>query len=610
MLLAAMLLSSASAFAQSRNTSVKGDVNGDGIVDVADIAAVIQIMKGGGGTVTVGGYFYLGTTQPTAENYKTLPGVVTSHTSIDDAVGTMVSVAAGETLYMLCPAAWMEGNSVKLEDNAKNKFSFFYEKDAATLPGYVIYNTQVWDAPNNVVLKIELQEEISQTQSPFPDTFIPKKVYGVIGDMLQIFDRGVTISQEPYRFYNDWACGQGKIYQRYLEITPALVNGTVPTGLTIKHMLIDDHYNKSEQKTASFVIADRPSSSPSSNINVLCVGASTTANGEWASELKRRLTGTRDSGTPAADGLTNINFVGRTELAASSIRPVAVNVEATGGWQWKTFYTPQDAVRLSVSGVTSVNIGDVYKYLNANDQEVRVAVAEVNITAGSGNIRFTYSYDTNGKGVPALANGSITKVRGSGDVSIVYSDAEKETYCPFYDESTKQPDFATYAENYCNSQIDVVIFNLGNINAGIMGNDPLTTILANMKTMLDALHADFPDCKVIIAPGCGYSTYYGVEYNYNASSKYKSWPALYAQFRYAKAIEDFIGNDDYKDWCFLANTIAETDSENVFPTSAKAVNSRVSTTEVIGTNGAHPTLQGYQMVADSFYRCFVNKVLN
>ena len=72
--------------------------------------------------------------------------------------------------------------------------------------------------------------------------------------MLQIFDRGVTISQEPYRFYNDWACGQGKIYQRYLEITPALVNGTVPTGLTIKHMLIDDHYNKSEQKTASFVI--------------------------------------------------------------------------------------------------------------------------------------------------------------------------------------------------------------------------------------------------------------------------------------------------------------------------------------------------------------------
>ena len=51
MLLAAMLLSSASAFAQSGNNEpLKGDVNGDGKVDVADIAAVIEIMKNGGGT--------------------------------------------------------------------------------------------------------------------------------------------------------------------------------------------------------------------------------------------------------------------------------------------------------------------------------------------------------------------------------------------------------------------------------------------------------------------------------------------------------------------------------------------------------------------------------
>ena len=50
MLLAAMLLS-ASALAQSGNNEpLKGDVNGDGKVDVADINAVIKIMKDGGGT--------------------------------------------------------------------------------------------------------------------------------------------------------------------------------------------------------------------------------------------------------------------------------------------------------------------------------------------------------------------------------------------------------------------------------------------------------------------------------------------------------------------------------------------------------------------------------
>ena len=63
MLLAAVLLSCASAMAQSANSEpLKGDVNGDGIVDVADITAVIKIMKDGGGTNEKTTYYwYLGT---------------------------------------------------------------------------------------------------------------------------------------------------------------------------------------------------------------------------------------------------------------------------------------------------------------------------------------------------------------------------------------------------------------------------------------------------------------------------------------------------------------------------------------------------------------------
>jgi hypothetical protein len=387
------------------------------------------------------------------------------------------------------------------------------------------------------------------------------------------------------------------------------VNGEVPDNLTIKHALINDNYDSSEQSTSELVLSARPTS-PVNDINVLCVGASTTANGEWASELKRRLTGTLNTGTPAADGLTHINFVGRKELAAASgVRPMPVNVEATGGWTWATFFTPQDAVRLTVSGVTSINIGDVYTYQNGNGQTVNVSVAEVNITGTSGNIRFIYSYDTQGKGVPAAASGEITRVSGSGDVTISYSAAYEETYCPFYDEATGEPDFSHYAQQYCNGQIDVVIFNLGTINYALVGKESLANILANMKTLIDALHADFPNCKVIIAPGMGYNTHYGIEYNYNADSKLKSWGSLFAQFRYAKAVEDFIGGNNYKDWCYLSDTIAETDSEHVFPTSTKPVNTRMSETEIIGTNGAHPLLQGYQMVADAIYRAFVNTIL-
>ena len=64
MLLAAVLLSSASAFAQSGNNEpLKGDVNEDGVVDVADIAAVIAIIKNNAALQTTY-YWYVGATAP------------------------------------------------------------------------------------------------------------------------------------------------------------------------------------------------------------------------------------------------------------------------------------------------------------------------------------------------------------------------------------------------------------------------------------------------------------------------------------------------------------------------------------------------------------------
>ena len=54
-LMAAMLLASIGAFAQSNNNPQRGDVNGDGKVDVADITAVISIMKNGGSEEAVTG---------------------------------------------------------------------------------------------------------------------------------------------------------------------------------------------------------------------------------------------------------------------------------------------------------------------------------------------------------------------------------------------------------------------------------------------------------------------------------------------------------------------------------------------------------------------------
>lgn len=86
---AMMLLVGTTAMAQSGDTKtteteIKGDVNSDGIVDVADIAAVIAVMHEQG-TVETQYYWYAGWTEPTEANIgeiinETYPASKTSTT--------------------------------------------------------------------------------------------------------------------------------------------------------------------------------------------------------------------------------------------------------------------------------------------------------------------------------------------------------------------------------------------------------------------------------------------------------------------------------------------------------------------------------------------------
>ena len=72
-LMAAMLLMSVCTFAQDNNTPLKGDVNEDGVVNAADIVALVNIIMNGGGTSgeTIY-YYYVGWTLPTESNVDTI----------------------------------------------------------------------------------------------------------------------------------------------------------------------------------------------------------------------------------------------------------------------------------------------------------------------------------------------------------------------------------------------------------------------------------------------------------------------------------------------------------------------------------------------------------
>ena len=126
-LFTAMLLVSVSAFAQSGNNEpLKGDVNGDGVVDVADIAAVIAIIKDNAAPQTTY-YSYVGTDKSEklvvaatgalkndiATQIKSISGVKT-YTSIPTSLQTGIEIVAHDYVYVIAPTSTLNNASVYL----------------------------------------------------------------------------------------------------------------------------------------------------------------------------------------------------------------------------------------------------------------------------------------------------------------------------------------------------------------------------------------------------------------------------------------------------------------------------------------------------------------
>ena len=135
MLLAAVLLGTVSAFAQSGNNNpLKGDVNEDGTVDVADIVDVIKILKDGGGAVGEKMcYWYAGTNSGnavTADNFTD----VASRIPESEIPETGSVSANGQYIYFVMPETW-HVESITYADGS------VVEITCTDVMGYHIYKT-------------------------------------------------------------------------------------------------------------------------------------------------------------------------------------------------------------------------------------------------------------------------------------------------------------------------------------------------------------------------------------------------------------------------------------------------------------------------------------
>lgn len=421
------------------------------------------------------------------------------------------------------------------------------------------------------------------------DIYLPDEISVVEGDTLQIFWRSIIHAFNPYIFDIQSKCSVGKHYPRYFTYTPnaTQVGNTYPLIVQVKK----NDLSVMIEKSINIKVLSKPTS-PSKKLNVLCIGASATSNGYWASELKRRLVASDGDGTPynpAGLGLSNIEFVGR--LTA----PSSVKLEATGGWRVQDYAgSGVAAYRFYVSGVSQLNIGDTY-----TSGDVTFLVKEINVTEGVGNIRCTYS------GTPSIpASGTLNRMSGSGDEVITYSSYESESYNPFWNSESESLDFKAYADLYCDRDIGLQIWHCG-VNDIARGVDKIPTVIESFRSILRAFHQDFPNGKVIISsvpvgsPDGGFGANYGA-----ASDTLNYYAFLDAAQQYSRALSNLCEEDEFVSYAFYAPTLEEFDCEYSYPYVDTPVNNRMAVTERVGTNAVHPIVQGSYMISDSIYRVF------
>ena len=146
LLMAAMLLMSVCSFAQDNNTPLVGDVNEDGKVDIADVVAILNIMKEAGGTAGDSKYyFYVGTTKPTslsqASVVESYPAEQTYTNNSGAKSHIFVLTNSDKNVIFIAPS---ENSPITLAS-----------VDTTTISGYKIFETAVGVAnTKDVIIKI------------------------------------------------------------------------------------------------------------------------------------------------------------------------------------------------------------------------------------------------------------------------------------------------------------------------------------------------------------------------------------------------------------------------------------------------------------------------
>lgn len=421
--------------------------------------------------------------------------------------------------------------------------------------------------------------------------YLAKRYDLVVGDKFELFYRGVIRSMNPYKYYINVTCPKGRPYPRYFTFTPSETEeGDYP--LTVA--LYDDFGNKIEEaSTVLHVVNPLP---PKRKINILCFGDSITFNGVWPYEGYRRFTKT--GGEPAGLGFEDrLNLVG-------TCKKDEIGYEGYGGWQWRHFVKNE-----AVSTTSSVWVEVDEHNLDENDQHSvwksenlqwileSIEDKKLKFKRGPGNyscLPKVGSYFENVDGGIHKENINITKYY-----------FEKGN--PFYDEEIDGPNFKKYCKDNNFEDLDYIYILLTWNGQYVPYNKDFSHFEPFIKAILDRAKQDFPNIKVRLIGIHSPSVNGGIAANYGASGPYSDvFGEVTTAYNYNEYLENLCEKDEYKSYCRYIDMKAQFDVEYNMPSADFKVNARSNITEKLGTNGVHPTMDGYLQIGDVFYRALVS----
>ena len=417
--------------------------------------------------------------------------------------------------------------------------------------------------------------------------WLPEKIYAVVGDTLQLFYRGIVEAPEPYNYAIFAQCSIGNSFKRYFEVTPTASQvGTKTLTVYVKNANGDILGQASTQ-----LIVKATPSSPQTQKKVLCLGSSTTVHGEWANELKRRLTNTNSVNGISGLGLSN----------------VSVKYYGHAGWSWANYLSPATKQhRITVEGVSSVSVGATYTN-NGNTY----TVLEVNLTDGDGNILL------GGSTVTPSAGGTLALASGSGDATITMLTVTVENENPLWDATNNKFSFVPWVTEQGGVDVLYVKLNVNGLNPWeTFSMEDTTGRVANLKQAARTFHQEYPNAKIVFMTPKMPSLNGGMGSNYGATGMADDYGMAKSCFNLARLYKEFVNDEEFSSYVELADVTTQFDCEYNYPKTFRAANRRrqnsTAVTDVAeaykvtrDSNGVHPENAGYYQIADAVYRHFV-----